>query len=135
MSKATAARFLPRPQNQCQWSLNNFWSGTLGTHGIAWIYEIRPVLLAVVVLLNTEHIRQNIDSKVTDVATRTASKKELLHVTYLILIKYNHQTAKARALYKSTDGPAGQPADYQPNSDRLGDVCRTVPESTVRVNC
>jgi len=42
--------------------------------------------------------------------------------------------SQARALYQSTDGPAGQPADYPPNFDWLGDVHYTAPELTVRVH-
>jgi hypothetical protein len=37
----------------------------------------------------------------------------------LILIRYYFQTAKIRALYKSTDEPAGRLADNSPKSDRL----------------
>jgi len=58
---------------------------------------------------------------------------EFLDITSLILIKYYHQEAKATALCKSTNGPAEQPADYPPNADGLGYVCRTVPELTVWV--
>jgi hypothetical protein len=57
-------------------------------------------------------------------------KNVLLDVNKLILIKYNYQSAKARTLYKSTDGPTGQPADYEPNSVGWGVVHRTVPEFT-----
>jgi len=96
------------------------------------IYEIITELLTALVLLSTNLKRQNIDSKIAKGATCKVIKMVFLDVNYLILIKYNYQTAKARALYESTDGPAGQPADYSPNSDRLGDFHRTVTELTVR---
>jgi len=51
----------------------------------------------------------------------------------VILIKYNYQTAEARAVYESTDGPTGQPTNNLPNSDGLGDVNRIVPELTGQV--
>jgi hypothetical protein len=37
-------------------------------------------------------------------------------------------------LYEFTDGPAVQLAENLPNSDELGDVGGTIPESTVRVD-
>jgi len=40
---------------------------------------------------------------------------------------------KARTLYKSTDGPAGQHTDNPPNSDVSGDFQQTMPEMTVQV--
>jgi len=61
-------------------------------------------------------------------------QKILLAAQYAILVRYYYQTAKARALYESTDGHAGKPADNQPNSDGLGDMHRTVPELTVWLN-
>jgi len=61
-------------------------------------------------------------------------KKSLLDVENAILIRYYYCTAKTRALYESTDGPAGQPADYPPNSNGLRDVHRTVAKMTARVN-
>ena len=61
-------------------------------------------------------------------------KKSLLDVENAILIRYYYYKARTRALYESTDGPAGQPADNPPNSDRLWDVHRTVPELMVPVH-
>jgi len=61
-------------------------------------------------------------------------KKSLLDIENAILIKYYQYTAKTRALYESTDGLAGQPADNRPNSDGLWDVHRTVPYLTVPVD-
>ena len=60
------------------------------------IYEIITVLLTVLVLLNTEHKRHNIDSTITDVATSKEIKTAFLNVTELILNMYNYQTAKAK---------------------------------------
>ena len=133
MSKATAARFVPHPENECQQSLNDVCSCMLGNQGITRIYEIITILLTALVLLNTEYKRQNIDSKITDVTTRKVITKESLDVNWLILIKYHYQTAKARALYKPTNGPAWQPSNYPPNSEGLGDVHWTVAKLTVHV--
>ena len=60
-------------------------------------------------------------------------KKSLLDVENVILITYYYYTAKTRALYESTNGPAAQPADNPPNSDGLWDAHWTVPELIVRV--
>jgi hypothetical protein len=46
---------------------------------------------------------------------------------------HNYPTAKTRTVYKSTDGPAGRPADNPPNKDGLGDLHRTVPKLTAQV--
>jgi len=58
----------------------------------------------------------------------------LLAAECTIFTRNYHQTAKWRALYQSSDGPAGPPADNPPNSDGLGDSHWTVPELTVQVN-
>ena len=71
-------------------------------------------------------------STIINVADCKTSKKRLLAVKYLILIMFNYPTAKTRTLYKSTDGPAGRPADNPANPDRLGDLHRTIPELTVQ---
>jgi len=133
-SKPLLARFRPHCDNEFQRSLNDFWSCTLGNQGIRQIYEFLTEVLTAVVLLNTRHKRQSIDSKITEVVICKVIKKEFLDVNYLILIKYNYQSAKARALYKSTDGPAGQPADNPANSDGLADVHRTALKMRVWVN-
>jgi len=75
---------------------------------------------------------QNTYSKIINVADCKTSKKRSLAVKYLILIIFNYPTAKTSILYKSTDGPAGRPADNPPNLDKLGDLHRTVSEMTVR---
>jgi hypothetical protein len=61
-------------------------------------------------------------SKIINVADCKTSKKRSLAVKYLILIMFNFPTAKTRTLYKSTDGPAGGPADNPPNPDGLEDL-------------
>jgi len=63
--------------------------------------------------------RTNSYSKIINVADCTTSKKRLLAAEYLIIIMFNYPTAKTRTLYKSTDGPAGRPADNPPNPDGL----------------
>ena len=90
-------------------------------------------LLTASIAKNTTYNRKNTYSKIINVADCTTWKKRLLAVEYLISIIYNYQTTKTRSLYKSTDEPAGQPADNPPNSDGLGDVHRTMPELTVPV--
>ena len=67
--------FLLHSENECQQSLNDFWSCTSGNEGIAWIYEIITVQSTALVLLNTEHKRPNIDSKINDVATSKVIKR------------------------------------------------------------
>lgn len=123
MSEATAARFLPYPENQCQWSRNHFWSFTFGDQGIPRIYKITTVPLTALVLQNTEHNRQNIDSRITDVATQKMIKNEFLDVNHLPdFDQIQLSNSKACALYTSTDVPAGRPADPPTNSDGWGDV-------------
>ena len=51
----------------------------------------------------------------------------------MILRRYYEQTANTRALNKSIDGPAVQPAENTPNSDRLGVYHQTVHGLTVQV--
>jgi len=71
------------------------------------------------------------DSKIIDIANCKTCKNSLLATEYLILIIYYYQTAKTRALYESSDGPADNP----PNLDGWGDYNWTIPESTVSANC
>jgi hypothetical protein len=106
----------------------------LGNPVIAPIYEIITEPLTALVLLNSKHKRQNIDSKITDVAPCKVIKQVFLNVNKLILIKYNYQSAKSEGLYLPAEGPAGQRAYYPPNSGWLRYVHRTVPELTVQVN-
>jgi len=58
----------------------------------------------------------------------------LLAAEYVILVRYHFQTATASALYESTHGSAGRPADNPSNSGELGDLHRTLPETMVQVN-
>ena len=114
-------------------SLNNFWSCILGNLVIAQILVLITELLTPLQLKNTKQTWKNTDSKIINIAICKTCKKSLLDVENMILIRYYYETAKTRALYESTDGPAGQPVDNPPNPDRLGDVHRTVPELMVRV--
>jgi hypothetical protein len=105
----------------------------LGDQDIVQICEIITEQLTALVHCNTNQKSQNIDSKMTDVAICTVIKKVFLEVNWLILIQYSYQTAKSRALYKSTDGPAEVHANYPSNSAWLGDVHRSLPELTISV--
>jgi len=122
---------LPHQENQCQWSVNNFWSCQLGIQGIAQIYELITELLTAIIGKNTTYKRKNMDSKIMDMANCNTPKKRLLPADYPILVRYYYQTAKARALYESTNGPAGRHWDNSPNSDRLGNLHPTAPKLTV----
>jgi len=73
---------------------------------------------------------KNTDSKIINIAICKTCKKSLFDVENTILIGNYYQTAKTRALYEPTGGPAGQPADHLPSSDRLSEAHRNVPEST-----
>jgi hypothetical protein len=79
------------------------------------------------------YIRKNTYSKIINVADSKTSTKKLLAVEYLVLIIYNDATAKTRTLYKSTNRPAGRPADNPPNSDGFEDLHRTIPKLIVPV--
>ena len=116
-----------------QRSINNIGSCILGNQGFVRINEHITELLTASIAKNTTYNRKNIYSKIINVADCKTCKQRLLAVDYLIVVIYNYPTAKTRTLYKSTDGPAGRPTDNPPNSDRLRDVHRTVPELTVRV--
>jgi len=45
-----------------------------------------------------------------------------------MFIKYYSEAEKPEASYQSTDGLVGQPTENPPNSDRLGDIHRTIPK-------
>jgi len=70
------------------------------------------------------------DSKIIFIAYCNTCKNWLLNVESAILVWYYYQTAKTRALYESTDGPAGHPTDNPPISVRLKDFHRTLPVLT-----
>jgi len=131
--KQCMTHMLPHHETERQWSVNNIWSCILGIQGITRINELRTKLSTAFIAKNTMYNRKNLDSKIINVADWKTCKKRLLAVEYLNLIIYNYPTAKTRTLYKSTDGPAGRPADNPPNWDRLGDFHRTVPELMVQV--
>jgi len=126
-------RTLPHHETERQRSVNNIWSCILGNEGFLRIGAPITKLLTTSLAKNATGRRQNTYSKIINVADCKTSKKRSLAVKYLILIMFNYPTAKPRTLYKSTDGPAGQPADNPPNPDGLGHLHRTVPELTVRV--
>jgi hypothetical protein len=124
---------LPHPVTERQQSVNNIWSYILGNQGIVRINALITELLTASMAKYVTYGRKNSYSKIINVADCKTSKKSLLAAEYLIIIMFNYPTAKTRTLYKSTDGPAGRPADNPPNPDGLGDLHRSVPELTVRV--
>jgi len=124
---------LPHHETECQQSINNIWFSILGNQGFTQINELITELLTAFIAKNTMYNRKNVDTEIINVADSKTCRKRLLAVEYLIVIIYNYPTAKARTLYKSTDGPAGRPPDNPANSDRLGDFHRTVPQLTVWV--
>jgi len=124
---------LPHHETERQRSVNNIWSCILRNQGFLRIGAPITKLLTTSLAKNATGRRQNTYSKIINVADCKTSKKRSLAVKYLILIMFNYPTAKTRTLYKSTDGPAGRPADNPPNPDGLGDLYRTVPELTVPV--
>ena len=126
---------LPHHGTERQRSVNNIWSCILGNQGFVQIIELITELLTASIAINATYKRKNTYSKIINVADGKPCKERLLAVKYQILIIYNYPTAKTRTLYKSTNGPAGRPADNPPNSDQLGDFHRTVPKLTVWVYC
>jgi len=124
---------LPHHETERQRSINNIWSCILGNQGFLRIGAPMTELLTTSLAKNATGRRQNTYSKIINVADCKSSKKRALAVKYQILIMFNYPTAKTRTLYKSTDGPAGRPADNPPNADGLGDLHRTIPEFSVRV--
>jgi len=124
---------LPHHETECQRSVNNIWSCILGNQGFLRIGAPITEQLTTSIAKNATDRRQNTYSKMINVADCKTSKKRSLAVKYLILTMFNYPTAKTRTLYKSTDGPAGRPADNPPNPDGLGDLHRDVLELTVQV--
>jgi len=66
---------LPHLEHQRQQSLNNFWFCILGNQGIARILELITEPLTAVVVQNTTHKWENIESKMIDITTCKAFKK------------------------------------------------------------
>jgi len=106
-AKTTATRFLPHPENECQWSVNNFWSCILGNQGIAWILEHITEVLTPMLGKNTIYQTKNPDSKIIDLANCKTSKKRLFLPQYVILRRYYYHIATTSVLYESVDGPTG----------------------------
>ena len=55
-------------KNERQLSGNNFWSSTSGNQGITWIYELITDQLTAILGKNMTYKRQNMDSKIVDIA-------------------------------------------------------------------
>jgi hypothetical protein len=123
---------LPHHESEHQRSINNIWSCILGNQGFLRICAPITELLTTSLAKNATGRRQNTYSKIISVTDCKTFKKRSLAVKYLILIMFNYPTEKTGTSYKSTDGPAGQPADNRPNPDGLGDLHQTIPELTVR---
>jgi len=131
--KQCMAYALPYYENEHQLSVNNLWSCILGYQGIAPIFERITELLTGFLGKNITYERKTTHSIIIDIAPCKTCKKSLLVADCVILIRYYHQTAKTTALYESTNGPAGWPADNPPKSDGFGYLHWTVSELTVRV--
>ena len=97
------------------------------------IYTFITALLTAVIGKDRRYQRQNTDSKLIDIASCKTCKNISLVVENAILIRYHSHTPEATALFECMDGPAGRPADNQPNSDGLGVSHGTVPMLTVQV--
>jgi len=110
---------LPHHETEHKQSVNNIWSCRLDNRGFLRIGAPITELSTTSLAKNATGRRQNTYSKIINVADCKTSKKRSLAVKYLILIMFNYPTAKTRILYKSTDGPAGRPADNPPNPDGL----------------
>ena len=98
---------LPHHENEHQWSVHNCGCCIFGMHGITQIYVFITELLIRFIGKKTIYYRKNTDSKIIDIANCQTCKNKLLAVEYTILIRYYYQTANTRAIYESTDGPAG----------------------------
>jgi hypothetical protein len=124
---------LPHYATERQQSVNNIWSCILGNHGLVCINALIAEPLTASMAKYATYRRKITYSKIIHVADCKTPKKRLLAVKYLVIIIYTYPTAKSRTVYKSTDGPAGWPSDNPPNSDRVEDLHRTVPELIVQV--
>ena len=124
---------LPQHENEHQQSITYFWSCTLVNRGIAQIFEHITELLNIFIAKRTRYQTKNTDDKIIDIPNCKTCKNRVLDVEYMIVVRYCSQNAKARALYKFTDGSAGQLADNRVNSDRFREYNRTVPKLMVRM--
>jgi len=127
-ARTTATLSQPHPENQRQQSINSFISCIFGIEGITWMFVHISESFTALRGKNTIYQWKNMDSKLINITNCKTCKNMLLVVENTILIRYYQQTAKTRALCESVDGPAGQPADNPPNSDRLGVYHQIVPE-------
>ena len=132
-AETIVTRSLLRPENERQRSVNNFRSCGVGNQRIARLIEYITALFTALIGKNTIYHRKIMDFKIVDIANFKSCKTTLLAVEYTMLIRHYYQSAKTRAVYESIDGPAGQPSDNLPNSDRFGDFHWTITELTVRV--
>jgi len=66
--------------NERQPSVHNVLACISGNQGIVWIFQIISELLTALVVYNTKHRRENIDSKIIDIVTCKAFHKGLLDV-------------------------------------------------------
>jgi len=124
---------LPDHENKRQQSVNNCWSCMMGNQGIAPILQLITEPLTPLLGNNTKWNRKNIDFKIINIENCKTCKKRWLDVESAILIRYYYQTAKRRALYESTNRPAGWPTDNQPNSVGLAEFHWNASELTVPV--
>jgi hypothetical protein len=77
--------------------------------GIARLVERITQLMTGFLGNNMTYEKETTDSKIINIAHCKTYKKRLLAAECMILIRHCHQPEKTRALYESTDGPAGQP--------------------------
>jgi len=113
-------------ENQCQQRVNDVWSCILGNQSIERILELITEQLTAFICKNTTYKRKITELKIIDITNCNTCTKILLDVEYAILMIYYYQTAKRRALYASTHGPA----DNLPNSDWFRDFHQTISELT-----
>jgi len=123
--------YLQYPENVCQRSVNSFMSFIFRKQGIARNFAHISWLFTALQGKNNIYARWSTDTKLIDIANCTTSKRAWLVAENATLIRYYYHTANTWALYESIDGPAGQPADNPPISDRLRVYHRTIPECTV----
>jgi len=67
-AKTTATRSLPHPENEGQWSVNDFWCCIFGNQGIAQIFKHITELLTTLIGNNTINERKNMNSKIFTIA-------------------------------------------------------------------
>jgi len=120
LAQTTAQCSLPHPENERQRSLNSFSCCIFSNQVIALIFAFITELLTAIIGKNTIYQTYNTDTKSINIASCKAYKNTSLVVENAILIRYNSQTPKTRALFESIDGPTGRPADNPPISEGMG---------------